>query len=106
MAEAEPTHRFFPKDPAEQLDYTWDFTNLLASGEEIATIDSVDVDPSSGTPVAVVASSIQPGGKEVTVVLNAGEACIEYTITVNVTTDRVPNANSISRSCILPVEDR
>lgn len=98
----------FPaKDPAESLNYTWDFTDLLTATEQIITINSVVITPTTTTPLTTPSSGIVTGGKKVSVILAGGEACKQYTISVNVTTDQpAGNVNIFERSCILPVEDR
>ena len=94
-----------PKDPAETLDYTWDFTNLLESAEQITAINSVTVTPVTTIPLAVASSGIDGTGKKVTVWFSGGEACAQYTVAVNVTTN-ASTPRTFERSLNVPVEDR
>ncbi len=104
---ATPIHTFqFPKDPGETLKYTWDFTNLLAAGESITTINTTVVTPTTVPALTVPLTEIVSGAKKVNIYLAGGEACKTYTITVNVTTDSAAPANIFERSCRLVVESR
>lgn len=102
----DPIHKFPPKDPGERLAYTWDFTNLLATVELISTINSVVIEPATGILLVNEGSAIVAGNKKITVVLSGGKDCIEYIVSVNVTTDTGAPANIFERSCIVRVEDR
>ena len=71
----------FLKDPNAVLDYKFDWTSWLASGE---TISSQTTTPSSG--LTVDSSSITDTGKSVTVWLSGGTLGNTYTVVNRVTT--------------------
>jgi len=81
----------YTKDADERLDYLLDFTDLLQSGEVIASHTVIASD------AAVLHSSVL-GTKAVTVWLHAGTPGQSYTVTVRVTTNSAPTARIFERS--------
>jgi len=69
------------KQPAESRLYTFDFSQLMLTGETVATIDSFTATPSGLTLGTAVAS-----GQRVQNRISAGVTNTQYKITVVVTT--------------------
>lgn len=106
MAETPPIHEFPAKDPQEVLDYTYDFTDLLATGEKITSIAAVTIDQTTVPPLVEDSSGIvTPANKQVTVFLSGGLECNQYLVSVRVVTDAA-TPRTFERSCILPVRNR
>lgn len=73
------------KDPQEDLDYTWDFAGLLASGETIASYSF----PS--TPAALTLHDITSTTNAVTAYLGAGgTAGTRYEVPCRIVTNASP----------------
>ena len=71
----------FLKDPSAVLDYKFDWSSWLASGE---TISSHTITPESG--ITVDSSSITDTSTSVTVWLSGGSAGIKYDVTCQIVT--------------------
>lgn len=86
----------FRKDPHAKLDYGFDWSNWLASGETIsASVWTV--------PTGITEESDQRGDDSVTVWLSGGTAGESYTIACKITT----SASRIDeRSFVVQVENR
>ncbi len=97
-------HRFPAKDPGERLDYLYDFTELLESGETLTALNSTTVSPTG--VMTVEASGIVAASKKVQVILSGGTAGQDYVVSVNVTTSAGgPPTRIFERSAIVPVEE-
>lgn len=82
---------FWPDhDPDEQLDYDIDFTDAIPSTDSIDSV-IVQITPDT-TPNALseVTTTIDPGGRIVTVWLSGGLAGTPYEVNVKATTSNVP----------------
>ncbi len=73
------------KDPDEDLDYTWDFDELLASGETIASYEFPD------TPDDIELHDDAPSTSAVTAYVGpGGTAGAEHVVTCRITTNASP----------------
>jgi hypothetical protein len=92
------------KSPADVRQWQADFSNIIAAGDTIATIDSVVASPSDLTvgSTAIIAGH---GGASLAVgmVLSAGTIGNTYTVTTDITDTA---GNQYSRSFDLPVQAR
>lgn len=88
----------FTKDPAAVLDYKFDWSSWLASGE---TISTRTVTPATG--ITVDSSSITDTNTSVTVWLSGGTAGTEYTVACKIVTSA---ARTDERTLTIQVEDR
>lgn len=77
--------RKFDKDPDAVLDYKFDWSGWLASGE---TIVSKEISASDG--LSVSSSSITDDDTSVTVWLSGGTAGVWYDVTCRITTSSSP----------------
>lgn len=64
--------KFFPKDPNDLLDYVFDWTKWLQSGE---TIDSFSITVSSGLTLSSSSTSVD--GKKITIWISGGVSKLE-----------------------------
>jgi len=79
---------YIDKDPEATLIYTFDYTNWLASGEDISNSNwAVDTISGDGDPVVVSASTIHSGAKKVLLTLTGGTAGNIYTLRNTIVTD-------------------
>ena len=99
-------NHFPPKDPAEKLDYVFDWaaeknnngmTNWLQDDE---TIESYTVNASTG--ITIVTSSLINSNTSVLVWISGGEDGTDYTITCEITTA----SRTGVRRAILPVKQQ
>lgn len=73
------------KDPDEDLDYTWDFEDLLDDGEEIASYEFPD------TPTDIELHDDAQSTTAVTAYVGpGGTAGAEHVVTCRITTDASP----------------
>lgn len=73
------------KDPDEDLDYTWDFASLLATGETIAGYEFVEV------PTDIVLHDDSASTTEVTAYVGPGGANNQdHLVTCRITTNASP----------------
>lgn len=92
------TTTLFRKDPDAVLDYTWDWSAWLASGE---TITDATVTP-SGTGLTVNGTPTT-GAATVTAWLTGGTAGTEYLVTCHITTSQ---GRQDDRTITISVVDR
>ena len=79
---------YIDKDPEATLNYTFDYTNWLASGEEISSSSwTVDAIASDTDPIVVSGSIIVTGNKKVTMILTGGTSGNIYTVRNTIVTD-------------------
>ncbi len=71
------------KNPGDRVDYPINWTNLLASGEAIASLDTVTI-----TPVGLTLEGQTVVSPRTTIVLSGGTEFVTYLIKLNVTTDQ------------------
>ena len=71
------------KSPGDLVDYPINWTNLLASGESIASLDAVTITPSGLTLEGQSVAS-----PRTTIVLSGGAEWVTYLIQLEVTTDQ------------------
>lgn len=96
---------FWPDhDPDDQLDYDLDFTDALPASDSI-TLAQVSIDPVTTPPLNEVTSTIDPGGKIVTVWLSGGLAGTSYEVGVKATTSNTPN-RIIDRTVNIKVKEQ
>lgn len=95
-------HTLPPKDPQDVLDYAVDFTNLLESGETIAT-HVVAITPAGLT---LDSSSTTVDEKSVVFIVSGGDVGVTYAVTVTIQTTGGSQARTFERTCLLTVEDR
>jgi len=79
---------YIDKDPESTLQYTFDYTNWLATSETIST-SSFAIDSISGDsdPLVVSGNSIASGNKKTNVVLTGGTAGNIYTVRNTIATN-------------------
>jgi hypothetical protein len=85
-----------PKDPNAELDYSWDWTDWLASGETI--VDSTFIVPA---PLVLLAQS--DDGKIATVWLGGGVEGANYRVVNRITTSA---GRKDDRSRMIPMVER
>lgn len=79
---------YIDKDPDAVLNYTFDWTNWLASGETItSTVWSVDSISGDTDPLTVDSYTTHSNGKKTIVVLSGGTAGNIYTVRNTINTD-------------------
>lgn len=76
-------------DPDQQLDYDLDFTDAMPSVDSISTAVTT-ITPVTVPALAEVTTTIDPGGKIVTVWLSGGKAGEHYEVHVRATTASTP----------------
>lgn len=89
-AAANRAHVAPPKDPAEILDYTISWVDVLEDGETIATSSWVIAGPDSAVVQGSGSRAATRGDESTTVWLAAGTASAEYTATNHITTSHSP----------------
>lgn len=87
------------KDPQDTLDFVVDYTNALA-GDEGDAIAALDVAISPAGPGDLTLVSSQTEGVQAILWLAAGQAGVNYAVTVVVSTN---SGRSIARTISLPV---
>ncbi len=96
---------FWPDhDPDDQLDYDLDFTDALPAADAI-TLAAVNILPVTSPLLDEVQTTIDPGGKIVTVWLKDGVAGTPYEVRVTATTSNVP-ARIIDRTVNIKVKEQ
>jgi hypothetical protein len=96
---------FWPDhDPDDQLDYDLDFTDALPATDAI-TLAVTNISPVTASPLTEVTTTIDPGGKIVTVWLSGGLAGTSYEVRVTATTSNVP-ARIIDRTVNIKVKEQ
>jgi hypothetical protein len=80
---------FIDKDPDAILQYTFDWTDWLASGETISTVDfEVETITGDATPLTKSGVGTSGAGKKCEVTLAGGTAGNIYTVYNTITTDQ------------------
>tara|TARA_R110000822_G_scaffold174015_8_gene313646 strand:- start:817 stop:1152 length:336 start_codon:yes stop_codon:yes gene_type:complete len=79
---------YIDKDPEATLNYTFDYSNWLASGEQIDTSNwTIDAIASDTDPIVVSGSIVVNGNKKVTMILTGGTSGNIYTVRNTIVTD-------------------
>ena len=98
------------KDPGDILDYTFDYSDELKSGETLDTVSAFTILPPSGSAGAgditeEVAAAIDGTATSVVVWLEGGNAGTVYTVHTSLLTTGVTPVRTIDRDWFLLVED-
>ena len=73
------------KAPGEDRVRNFDFSGLMATGEAIASIDSLSVSPTTTTVLTAVDNGYS--GQTAQALISGGESGTQYRVTMTVTTD-------------------
>ena len=92
----------FVKDPSAVLDYKFDWSEWLASGEVISS-HTVTLDPDVATELVLDTSAITDAGESVTVWLSGGQNHRAYDVTCEIETD---GNRTDQRTMLIKVRDR
>lgn len=94
--------RIFEKTPSEEVDWDEDFTDMLESGEAIASVSCTAVD-TGGTSASVIGTPSY-SGTVVSVELTGGSNLAEYRVTLSaITSSHTYSKTAVLRVRTLPV---